>query len=669
MKRKTRQKIHTFFGIAAAILLAAIFVFSAIAPVKLVANAADGHNDYDGTDILQDLSDIDPLEYPANANGTPEIIRVQEYCFSEKVFYTEFYGLYIYLYNPNCKPLKQTLCSITIATEYAYNSKGELAPIDFESRTLTFLDSAYENRFYKFKIAGSDLLATARGYAALSNGTRRYDFTDIKLRYEDNSTLNTSELDRSFSKTYYFSGYGEGLDDSSENASTLKAEVGVLETIVLKVNHASYRTGDYVDYVCDEMQTAYFAVDEKYFQNYGALQKIKAEWYEYKTKPIFVTSDSSAYAALYDYIGKNYTDSLEWRVLWEEDYSFTGIGTGSNARYDFKKAYNGHTGQFSDDTYTETVSTHVSTYSTYNATDVDRIEWLFDAGDVETVEDYTIDAATVQDYMNWYSQTFSPTSARTEDGKYSVNLFDDSIDSDRTYVLKNPSSKRGYAVQEIDANKVGDKKNLLLEKNQSDWDKFWKGAKYEEKTLDPIIVLTANDLTNLTAETFGKKYYISEDYREECFNYCKTTTANGSRAILFRFAVSDYYASAARFDKDGNGMSDQDGYVAQMTQFLDFRVISLTFRDENKIDTVIGVVSTPIDIINAIEAGDDLTVDNGVDFGNWDWESLIDIGFSSVKNALITIGVILIGGAIAIVLIVWLWRGFWALIRALLRKR
>lgn len=665
--RKTFKKIHTFFGIAAAILLAAIFVFSAIAPVRLVAKAADGHNDYDGTDILQDLSDIDPLEYPANPDGTPEIIRVQEYCFSEKVFYTEFYGLYIYLYNPNCKPLNETHCSITIATEYAYNSKGELAPIDFESRTLTYLDSAYENRFYKFKIAGSDLLATARGYAALSNGTRRYDFTDIKLRYEDNSTLNTSELDRRFSKTYYFSGYGEGLDDSSENASTLKAEVGVLETIVLNVNHANYRTGDYVDNVCDEMQTAYFAVEEKYFQNYGALQKIKAEWYEYKTKPIFVTSDSSAYAALYDYIGKTIgekDDNLVWRVLWEESNETNNSDGFYTNTYSFDKNYNGSMGEMP---LLEGISTlwQLSTQSQY----LPRFDWLFDAGDVETVEDYTIDAASVQDYMNWYSQTFSPTSARTEDGKYSVNLFDESIDADRTYVLDNPSAKRGYAWQEIDAEKLSDKKNLLLEKDQSKWDKFWKGAKYEEKTLDPIIVLTANDLTNLTAETFGKKYYISEDYRDECFEYCKTTTANGSRAILFRFAVSDYYASAARFDKDGNGMSEQDGYVAQMTQFLDFRVISLTFRDENRVDTVIGVVSTPIDIINAIEAGDDLTVDKGVDFGNWDWEGLIDIGFSSVKNALTTIGIILLGGAIAIISLVLTWRGFVALVKALLRKR
>lgn len=667
MIRKTFKKIHTFFGIAAAILLAAIFVFSAIAPVRLVAKAADGHNDYDGTDILQDLSDIDPLEYPANPNGTPEIIRVQEYCFSEKVFYTEFYGLYIYLYNPNCKPLNETHCSITIATEYAYNSKGELAPIDFESRTLIYLDSAYENRFYKFKIAGSDLLATARGYAALSNGTRRYDFTDIKLRYEDNSTLNTSELDRRFSKTYYFSGYGEGLDDSSENASTLKAEVGVLETIVLNVNHASYRTGDYVDNVCDEMQTAYFAVEEKYFQNYGALQKIKAEWYEYKTKPMFVTSDSSAYAALYDYIGKTIgekDDNLVWRVLWEESNETNNSDGFYTNTYSFDKNYNGSMGEMP---LLEGISTlwQLSTQSQY----LPRFDWLFDAGDVETVEDYTIDAASVQDYMNWYSQTFSPTSARTEDGKYSVNLFDESIDADRTYVLDNPSAKRGYAWQEIDAEKLSDKKNLLLEKDQSKWDKFWKGAKYEEKTLDPIIVLTANDLTNLTAETFGEKYYISEDYRDECFEYCKTTTANGSRAILFRFAVSDYYASAARFDKDGNGMSEQDGYVAQMTQFLDFRVISLTFRDENRVDTVIGVVSTPIDIINAIEAGDDLTVDKGVDFGNWDWEGLIDIGFSSVKNALTTIGIILLGGAIAIISLVLTWRGFVALVKALLRKR
>lgn len=677
MTRKTNKKLHTFFGIAAAFLLAVVFVFSAISPLYLVANAADGHNDYDGTDILEDLSDIDPLKYPANSKGTPEIIRVQEYCYSEKVFYTEYFGLYIYLYNPNCKPLNETKCTVTLANEYSYNANGELAPSSFETRTLKFLDSAYENRFYKFKIAGDDLLTQARGTAAANNGTRRYDFTDIKLRYADNTTVNTAELDRRFSKTYYFSGYGEGLHASSEKASTLRAEVGVLETIVLNVKQASYRSAEINSDTHKNMtlDTAYFAVEEKYFQDYGALQKINAEWYEYKTKPIFVTSDSSAFAALYDYIGKDADKNLEWRVLWEEE-NITEKPNPSWGLQDigetvfFGKTYNGRFGQFSNGFYTETSNSGaLEYYSTENSENISRIDWLFDAGEVETTEDYTISAEKIKDYMTWYSTTLSPTSSRTEDGKYSLNLFEESIDEERIELLKNPNAKRGYVnVKQDIGSKLSfwdytetEEKKFLFFKWYVDW--------YGSIELDPIIVLTSNDLEGLTAETFAKKYYIGETYQDDCFNYCKTATENGNRAVLYRFASTEYYASAARFDKDGNGMSDKDGYVAQMTVFTDFDVISLTFRDENKVDTVIGVVSTPIDIINGIEAGDDLTVAPKTELIDWDWQGLFDLSFSSVKNSLKTLLVVLVGGALALVLFVWTVRGFFALVRALLRKR
>ena len=58
-------------------------------------------------------------------------------------------------------------------------------------------------------------------------------------------------------------------------------------------------------------------------------------------------------------------------------------------------------------------------------------------------------------------------------------------------------------------------------------------------------------------------------------------------------------------------MSDQDGYVAQETVFMDFDVISLTFRNTtSQTDTVIGVCASPIDIFNGLQAPPNLGTNN-----------------------------------------------------------
>lgn len=84
---------------------------------------------------------------------------------------------------------------------------------------------------------------------------------------------------------------------------------------------------------------------------------------------------------------------------------------------------------------------------------------------------------------------------------------------------------------------------------------------------------------------------------------------NGQKPVLFRFAVTDYYASTAYFDSHSNiFFTNADGYVAQETLFFNFDIISLTFRDEAGKDTVLGVVTDPLDIIPDIEPAPDTPV-------------------------------------------------------------
>ncbi len=203
-----------------------------------------------------------------------------------------------------------------------------------------------------------------------------------------------------------------------------------------------------------------------------------------------------------------------------------------------------------------------------------------------------------------------------KEDNYAVGLFSDSIDEERLHLLENKNAKSGYIVQEIDA---GDTEELLFEKDQSFWKVLFEGVDYEGKPYSPIVQLDNAALSNITAEKFGLEYYINDNDSEEVFNYCKQELSAGNTPILFRFAKTDYYASVAGFDKDGDwGVNIKNGYVAQETVFLDFDIISLTFKDAGNVETVIPVASDPIDIINDIEAPSGVGLEQEDEWSLWD---------------------------------------------------
>ncbi len=91
-----------------------------------------------------------------------------------------------------------------------------------------------------------------------------------------------------------------------ENAgSTLSCKISKLERVQLDVKHTFYRTeSSSMGYgYQNQIDTVYFSVPKRLFDEYGELQRIKAEWYEYKTKPILVTSNKEYYDWISKYIG------------------------------------------------------------------------------------------------------------------------------------------------------------------------------------------------------------------------------------------------------------------------------------------------------------------------------------------------------------------------------
>ena len=381
-----------------------------------------------------------------------------------------------------------------------------------------------------------------------------------------------------------------------------------LEIIHLDLQHTTYRSsiGGYNTWNCDAIHTAYFALPKVYLEQYGNLQKIKAEWDEYKTKEIFVTSSGGRFDELTPYIAKSLPngldESLTCRVLWD-------IYKSTDAAY-LCKGYNdlskGDTVDFSfrDGSY-YFYGNGLLTVPDYN--NISRFDWLLPIEEDDMENQKPISSAKIESYMREYTSKYGGGLAG---GQFSKSLFLDGIDADRTTAF-DPDGDH-HVVQEIDVDTdIGD---FHVPGNFWDWI-FGDGFTVLEG-LSPIEVISSlSEVEGLSVEDFEERYYVENDggsSGDVLGDVKKILDDEKMCVVLFRFAVTDYYSSAAIFDNtdawydedyDGTkNMADINGYVAQETVFLNFDVISLSFKTAdggNKL-TVIPVVADPINVIPSL---------------------------------------------------------------------
>lgn len=634
----------------ASMIAAFAFAVSLCAPTIIMASAEDTvrAENFAAISVTEDLADIDLSVYPKNEKGLPQVIRCQEFCYSDNDAVSEYYGLYVYVYNPTGKLLMNE-CSVNMAVAYD-TATGE--PTSYENVALDICNYSEDKLFYKFKVKDADkLFNVAKGFAEHNHDARRYDVAGIQLIHNDAMRLTDNDV----SKTYRFEGFAAGCGEDPAAESTLTCTVGGLETIHLSINHTSYiheTPSDEANYIYDQVHTAYFSIPEEYFEQCGELQKIEAEWNEYKTAPVFVTWDLEAYEALMPYLGTWIGDAcnnLDWGVFWEQK------NTTPIKRFDavFNKTGTGLL-----------TMTSIGTVSWMEASHLPRMSLLFHR---DKDDKYVSSNDLIKEMKRGRFE-----SNHLINGKYPFEYFsnlgfvsqDDwigadtllmnKIDEERIPYLDNPSWGYGYVRRDIDADDVGIIK--FADPDQSKWDEFWNGVDYKTSKFSPIETLTKDDVANVKSNNFGEKYFVNEQEEDIVYEYCKKETNAGNRAVLFRFAKTDYYASAARFDKNSGGLSSVDGYVAQQTVFLDFDILSLTFRVEDRKDVVFAVVANPVDIVPSIDASDDVFEQGTNIFDGLDWSNPfdeLDEAGEKLKTALWIIGgTVLVAGIVA--LIVWI---------------
>ena len=582
----------------------------------IVAYAAESETGFDSTNVLDDLQSskvngkpFDIADYPFNESKDIQVISFVEYCYSYKANLRDNYGLYVYIYNPKGLNLSTNEKQNKIQMAVAYDAEGN--PTDYAKFSLEFCSKVesgdYKNLFYKFKVIDHKVNGTTFSDRVNSNA-RRYDVSGVEITTYGSSTA----TEYSVCGTYIFTGFAEGYGPDANAKSTLSCDVEYLETIELSVKHTFYRseTSALGSGHQNQLDTVYFSVPKRFLDTYGTLQRIKAEWYEYKTKEILVTSNTDFYNAASPYIGVPLGNSPNEYGLYEyvEDIGYSlGIGAGKAG-----DMYVAQWGWNLGDGYL-----HVPTNVLYYMFLVDDIE-EYDPY-AETVTVGGIQSNDLYEYIKNYRKSYTSGKLPIKDGTISADLFESDIDDSRKMNNENGVIKKGYSYYDFDADVDLQTLQSWSSTSPSFWDNwlnfglgaaFTGGPNEESKTVAPIQILKASDLTGTNAEIAERLLVNVNDVDAIKAEYNNAVTVSGTNdeekvVVLFRFATSDYYSEAVDIIEPNAGFlwSDKhyegEAYIAQESVFFDFDIIQLTFNKDGEY-TVIPVVSSPIDIVNDI---------------------------------------------------------------------
>ena len=451
----------------AAFMAALIVGLPTTASLTSVSAVDKLENEYDETRVVDDLGTAKMVELASKAalehkDAAPSLYTMAEYCYSEDEEITdERFGIYLYVYNPSKIEIEQQngVHVVNMATSY---ESGE--PIEYSNLRLKYCGKSsgdYDKLVYKFRVLDSETVLSAGRQGMTKGLERRYDVAGIQLLHKGAMTA----TDYTVGATFFYKGYAKGCDAESATKSTLSVRVKELDTVDVSLKHAVWRN------TADQMQvnTVYFGIDAETMKTYGELQKIKAQWYEYHTKPMFVVggSDEAEEKAVYDAfwqyaIGKDAKNgiNLNWRIVWGEvwdrlpNYEFGTIWNNAwdtvfgNEHCEFQYSYNVPNGQnftatYGDDTYTMYAD---------GWENLEQIDWIFKASDIAAVDDWNISRQEVLDYAAKYTESKSTSGGLYQDGanKYSAELFEQDMDESRKSFLVDQNANCGLCRYEFD---------------------------------------------------------------------------------------------------------------------------------------------------------------------------------------------------------------------------
>lgn len=618
-KRGAERVLLTVFCVFVALLIAV----GAGASTLLPAMAAE-FTAYDRSSIEDDLRDVDISAYPADGNGRHFLmdeVGFMEYGYSESSFIVDnYFGIYFYVYNPTEREVSTRAGANVVNMATAYNEEGE--PTNYENVPITVLDCTDNHRFYKFRITdGAAVYERAHAYAQAHGGVRRYDIAGIQLWFTGDQNATDSFTERGEkSVTYRCTGYAAGCGEDNNEESTLDIDREKLESVELDVQKTFWRTqtSSLGAGHQNQLDTVYFTVPQRLFDEYGELQRIKAEWWEYKTKPLFVTSNADWYNGVIGYMGtplprhgtqQYYDDDL--------DYAF---GVGHKMIGSAAVSYDGASWNIGMRDVNIQPGTPMQTLYLLFNTNGASISSYDPKADIVSAGGVSTNA--LEEYIFGYDNTYDSGKLTVKDGReISADLFEADIDESRKVDNERGKIQMGYSYYDFDVTEDIQEIVSWEDGDPSWWDNwnefgFWEsifGKIPDEagRSFAPIYIPKAEDFSGTTEEIADRLMCQVSDVERLRTAY----ETEEEVLVLFRFATSDYYAEDADLiDYSQSTFGNQrirqgEAYIAQESVFLNFDIIQLTFNDKGDM-TVIPVVANPIDIIDPITPPPDFSNKN-----------------------------------------------------------
>lgn len=596
------QKVNKITYALAAIFAVVVFIFSSfVGGGAAVGYAATSTNDiqavYEQTNVLDNLDGaiiggelFDIKDYPHNDRDKLQVITFVEFCYSYYTSKQNDYGLYVYVYNPQDLIFDTRTERNRIQLKYG-NSSYSTYPLQFLNYSTR---AGYEGRFYKFKV---NLTENERKtiLKALPVDNRTYEISGITL------CVNGVATEYPCAQKYKYTGYVKGYGSELAETDTLNCTVDGFEKYVeLDVKHTFYRPdGDYYNGEQSQLNSCYFRVPNKFFEDYGELSKIACEWYEYFTKPILVTEDNYIYNKINALHGAD-TNTLSddmyflFNVFWENAYSswFSKSGISDwTSNYDYEVGDTYHWGFL----WLNGAQVQYDDFTNFAAA-------FYTGG--KPCEDYDIDGEVLKSKLLTNSNYLG---GEKLNDRYSKYLFENYVQQGYEY---------GYNRKEINADDMLDVFWNITTKSL--WQTIFGGFDVETvyDSKKAIEIISSSDLAGTDSEIAGSLYINENDVKSLKAEYSKAT-ANNERLVLFRYSTTKYMcapctASYCSKDKiDGGKMlvknnaemwnsGDFNAYVAQETVYLDFDIISLWFTAEDGTETEVPVVMSPQDVISGI---------------------------------------------------------------------
>ena len=573
MTRICNKIIFSIFSVLLSVWMLVAGIFPATVSVSAATTTIIS---FEKTNVMDDLKSstingksFDLMEYGFNSSKETQVLSFVEYCYS---FYPEKqgnYGLYVYVYNP--KGLKFDTESSLNKIQLAY---GENTSTNYTKYPLKYLNCSietnYEGLFYKFKVVLNDEQKNTI-LQKINSTERYYRVSGIELVISEN----VNATDYTVATTYKFSGYAAGHGSNENAESTLKVESEQAEVLTLNVNPTVYRpegTNGKNDYTQDSLHSVYFAVPNDIINRYGAMTAVHATWLNAILKPALVTGNQSAYNAINSFLGRDMSSHNE-----DLNYMYLGayaVGGGANT--------NVHHHGYS---YNPTSWTGNSLNKTFYGERIDKLYLSFYAE--SEADNYTVSSEKIIEAMKATKSKFGGTLVN---GKYSKAIFE-SVDSQFTEVNIRADDNYSLTSEVVSGNF---------------WSWLFGADGYKTTTFDGIKAIYPVKDSDLqgTATDVSKRLYISESDYEQ-FKSFYEANKNSSTVYLFRYQTSEYVAQEASLlqeTKNWLGIEqwekvDSNAYFFKQTVNLDFDIIDVTFSN-GKAETVIPVVSDPIDVIS-----------------------------------------------------------------------